>query len=296
VLRDGPWANQPLSLDRTTTPRPTPEAFRKAVTDPVIDVLPLVKNTSAQFRPGWCVYSDALDSPDTEMLCGGVNHKTPTAAAVWRQGHLLHFGFDLSPEEMNERAQALLVNAIAYIARFTEDRPITHAPERALLRAGADRTVANDTPDKFYVEWVFAPSVRAQGKADDWPAFRRWYKEHRDYLRADRGQGGSLVLDADGERLGSPPHRPAFFPAMIAALKEGGPKADLAAKLLRRYAPTGPAEPKAEAWQAWWDKNQRYAFFSESGWYRWYVDPLAKKRGVPTADLRGPARATRAGP
>jgi hypothetical protein len=27
-----------------------------------------------------------------------------------------------------------------------------------------------------------------------------------------------------------------------------------------------------------------------SGDYRWYIDPLAKKRGVPTAELRGPKR------
>jgi hypothetical protein len=29
------------------------------------------------------------------------------------------------------------------------------------------------------------------------------------------------------------------------------------------------------------------------GGYRWYLDPLAKARGVPTARLRGPMRASR---
>lgn len=281
-----------MRIDRATVRRPTPEAFQKDLTSATVETLPLVKIPTAEHHPGWCVYAEALDSPETEILCGGINHKTPTAAAIWRQGHLLHFGFDLSPEEMNEGGQALLVNCIVYIARFTEDRPITHAPERALSRAGADRITAKKAPEKDYVEWYFTPAVRQQGKADDWPAFQSWYQKHRDYLRADRREKGSLVLDDDALALGVRPNRPEFFPAMIAALRDGGAKAELAAKLLRRYAPLGPGEAKAAAWQSWWEENRPYVFFSESGWYRWYLDPLAKKRGVPTADLRGSARAT----
>jgi hypothetical protein len=144
-----------------------------------IEVIPLVKNVGAARQPGWCTYSDTLDSPETEVLCGGINHKTP-AAAIWRQGHLLHFGFDLSPAEMNETGQGLLINSIVYIARFTEDRPITHAPGRALLRAGADRVASKKAFERDYEDWYFSPSVRRLGKAEDWPAFQKWYKQHRD--------------------------------------------------------------------------------------------------------------------
>lgn len=293
MLRDGPWANQPVRIDRTTIDRPTPEAFQPVIATKTIEVLPLVQDLKAQTNPGWCTYSEPFDSPEMEVLCGGINHKTSTAAAIWRQGNLLHFGFDLEPAQMNERAQALLVNSTVYIARFTEDRPITNAPGRALLRGGADRITAKPAAEPSRVDWYFARSTRLQGKASDWPAFQSWYKQHRDYLRADPKEAGSLVWDEDAEKLGSPPHRPGFFPAAIAALREGGPKAELAARLLRRYAPDGPQEAKPEAWQAWREANERYAFFSESGWYRWYVDPLAKKRGIPTAELRGSARATR---
>jgi hypothetical protein len=254
-------------------------------------VLPLVKDAGAQHFPGWCTYSDAFDSPETEVLCGGVNHKTATAAAIWRQGHLLHFGFDLSPEEMNERGQALLINSIVYIARFREDRPITHTPDRALLRVGADRQVAKASPEKDYLNWYFTPAVRAAGKADDWPAFQRWYRDNRPFLRADRKQGGSLVLDEEAKAFGVPPSGAEFFPAMLSALKEGGDRAARAAALLRRYAPDGPQEPRADLWKRWWEENRPYLFFSESGWYRWYIDPLARKRGKPTVELRGTARA-----
>jgi hypothetical protein len=292
VLRDGPWTHQPARVDRATISLPTPEAFQKSVKTSTIQVIPLVKNVGSDHFPGWCTYSEALDSPETEVLCGGINHKTPTAAAIWRQGHLLHFGFDLSPDEMTEPAQALLINSIAYIARFTEDRPITHAPGRALLHVGADRVAAKKVFERDYVEWYFSPSVRKLAKADDWPAFQTWYKQHRDYLRADKDQAGSLVLDEEARSLKVCPDRPEFFGAMISALREGGAKADAAAKLLHRYAPGGPKESKAEAWQSWWAENMPYAFFSESGWYQWYIDPLAKKRGVSAADLRGPMRAT----
>jgi hypothetical protein len=259
-----------------------------------VDVVPLVRDVKARYPSGWCVYSAAFDSPEIEVLAGGINHKTPAAASVWRQGHLLHFGFDLSPEEMTDRGQAMLLNAIVYIARFTEDRPITHAPDRAVLRPSVDRTMAKPAPpDSFYLEWYFSPAVRTAGKADDWPAFQTWYKQNRDYLHADRARNGSLVLDDDAKAFGVPPGSKDFLPAAIAALKERGERSALAGKLLRRYSPDGPKDGQPDAWQRWWDEIGRYIFFSEAGWYRWYVDPLAKKRGVPTAELRGVARATR---
>jgi hypothetical protein len=291
VLRDGPWVNTPHKIDRATVRRPTPEAFRTTVKDPTVDVIPLVSDQTAEHRPGWCTYSDAFDSPETEVICGGVNGKTATAAAVWRQGHLLHFGFDLSPDEMSEAGRHLLLNCVAYVARFTEDRPIPHAPGRALLRAGADRATSKPEPDKFYVEWYFPPAVRKAGMVEDWAGFQDWYKRHRAYLRADRAEKGSLVLDGEAMTFGTGPASPEFIPTAIKALK--GERAELAATLLRRYVPDGPSGTDADKWASWWKENGPYLFFSESGWYRWYVDPLAKTRGVPSAPLRGPDRASR---
>jgi hypothetical protein len=253
----------------------------------------MIENAKGEHHPGWCVYSDAFDSPEVEVLCGGVNHKAASAAAVWRQGCLLHFGFDLAPDGMNERGRLFLVNCIAYAARFPEDRSIVHAPERALHRVGADRITAKAEPDKFYMEWYFTPAVRKLGKADDWPAFKSWYKENRDYLRSERKEHGSLVLDEDAKAFGMPTNKPEFLRTAVAALRESGKRAELAAKLLHRYAPYGPEGAEAHVWQQWLDMNEKYLFFSEAGWYRWYVDPLAKKRGVPTADLRGEKRASR---
>ena len=56
--------------------------------------------------------------------------------------------------------------------------------------------------------------------------------------------------------------------------------------------PCGPdVTSTAQEWLDWFVANRHYLFFTDLGGYRWYVDPLAKARGGPTAELRGPARA-----
>jgi hypothetical protein len=82
-----------------------------------------------------------------------------------------------------------------------------------------------------------------------------------------------------------------FLPKTIAALRDEKTKA-VAETLLNRYVfqPPGP-NASADEWDKWWQENSPYVFYSELGCYRWYIDPLAKKRGIPTKDLRGPARA-----
>jgi hypothetical protein len=58
--------------------------------------------------------------------------------------------------------------------------------------------------------------------------------------------------------------------------------------------PEGPGgSADAAAWKKWWSEHRDYVFFTERGGYRWHVDPVAKKRGVPSASLRGEARASR---
>jgi hypothetical protein len=69
-----------------------------------------------------------------------------------------------------------------------------------------------------------------------------------------------------------------------------------ARRVLKRYVPDGPrSDASVKQWRAWWKENQPYSFFTDRGGYRWMIDPLAKKRAIPTAKLRGPARATRPG-
>jgi hypothetical protein len=74
-------------------------------------------------------------------------------------------------------------------------------------------------------------------------------------------------------------------------LRGSAAEAERARRLLERYVPRGPKGGNADQWAAWWQDNRPYLFASDSGDYCWYIDPLAKKRGIPTANLRGIKRA-----
>lgn len=237
-------------------------------------------------------------APALEVICGGVNSKTPLAGAVWRQGHLLHFGFEQSPAEMNERGRALLVNAICYIGRFTEDRPIVRSPssfysnKRVLDRGALDRLIRNPERDLAqYLRWMAAPEVREalQGLSRD--ELRRWLEENRGFLVAD--EQGHYVIDAEARKFGVPPDSEGFIPRAIEVWKKPGSGESFAERLLRRYVPEGPKKGATpDEWRKWWEENRPYIFYSDTGGYRWYVDPLAKKRQTPCSELRGTKRAT----
>ena len=277
--------------------RATPKAFRPAVTNATVPMLPLVRDPARQGRPGWCTYPDGFDeNPDIEIFCGGENEKTARAAACWRQGNLLHFGFEQSPAEMNEAGQRLLLNCIAYISRFTDDRPIAVTPSVfagtvAFPRAYLDRRLgeAGDVSDAGF---LLDGSVLDQLQSKSTAHVKKWYAEHRAFLHP--GSDLKLEVDEEARSFDAPIDRVEFFEKAIAALHGSGAQAKRAARLLARYSPADAGKMEsARAWEQWFNANRPYLFFSDQGDYRWYVDPLAKQRGVPSKDVRGPARASR---
>jgi len=279
--------------------RPWPADWSDPHDRDVIRVLPLCRAEYKQDQPGWCTYTrDMAEAPEIEVFCGGINAKTATAAALWRQGNLLHYGFDLSPDEMNEAGRAILVDAIAYISRFTEDRPIMDTPSpfaghdfmtRVRIESYMGRT------DPFWWDYLrssFDPRTLADAGVKDLASFKKWYPTARDYLCPD--PIARLRIDDDALAAKMQPGSPAFFDRAIAALGRPGEEGLRARRMLGRYAPDGPArEASPQAWADWWKANADYLFFGEVGGYRWYLDPLARARGVPTARLRGPLRASR---
>jgi hypothetical protein len=196
---------------------------------------------------------------------------------------------------MNESGQRLLLNAIAYIGRFTEDRPIAVTPSVfagtvALPRAYADRRLGEDGQVKD-ATWIVSDRTLRQLQSLSRDQIRRWHTEHRAYLHP--GTDLKLEVDEEALTLSAPIDRMEFFDRTIAALRREGDDARRAASLLARYAPTDTVQfSTASAWEQWLQENRRYLFFSDQGDYRWYVDPLARKRGVPTRELRGPKRAS----
>lgn len=289
----------PLLIDiKKTTTIKTPEAFQDQMEEDVLDVLPLIGE--AEFKdPGWCSYTYTHHhAPELEIICGGVNQKNLNAGAIWRQGYLLHFGFSLPPDCMNDTGKALLVNSIAYIARFSEDRPIVRTPspfdggKYLVDRDFLDRNLRKSPPDLsnmsyFFAETEFAAHLKDKSVAD----VTAWYRQEYDYLHAN--VDGKIAVDIEARAFGIPPAAQDFLAAAIEALSAPGPRASQARNLLARYAPCGPGDNAAPSdWSAWLEENRDYLFFSDAGGFRWYIDPLAKSRGTPTIELRGAGRAT----
>jgi hypothetical protein len=278
--------------------RPWPHEWTDAHNSNEILVLPLLKDESQRKQPGWCTYVRAMvDAPEIEVFCGGINAKTATAAALWRQGNLLHYGFDLSPDEMNDWGRALLVDAITYISRFTEDRPIMQTPSPFAGQEFASRRHIEDLMKRGDGWWDFLKSYFDQGSLTaagvrNLAAFTKWYPTVRDSLAPN--SENLLRVDEDARVIQLYPGRREFFDRAIADLSRPGEDAERARRLLERYAPEGPGRnASAQEWTNWLRENADYLFFCEAGGYRWYLDPLAKARGVPTAKMRGPARASR---
>ena len=306
MLSDHTIFKTPLAIDTKATVRiPTPNDFAAELKVPQVEVLPLVDNIRGyhtvinDYKRGWCTYYyEFADVPEVEFLCGGVNEKTPRASALWRQGNLLHFGFEQSPAEMNETGRGMLVNSVAYISRFTEDRPIDVTPSvfgsepiaTTRRRAGYFADVTRFPG--YRMEWLTNVFSSAALKSFNWrdrAVATAWFEEAGPWLHP--GPGNLLELDEEAKSLATPSDSPEFFSKTIQAVRDENTK-QKAASLLARYAPEGPgAGASGDIWKKWWDENAPYLFYSEMGGYRWYLDPLAKKRGVPTKGLRGPARA-----
>jgi hypothetical protein len=104
------------------------------------------------------------------------------------------------------------------------------------------------------------------------------------------GEANRFAIDATLRAWNVGNRDPAFFARCEQALREGGDDAAKAKAALARYVPEGPNGGDADAWSKWIAANRDCVFFSDVGGYRWFVDALAKARGVPTADLRGAGR------
>jgi hypothetical protein len=285
----------PLRIDVTETVTRAADHFADELHQDQIEVLPLVDGDRQRYDDGWCTYVYKYDeSPELEVICGGVNSKTAKAGAIWRQGNLLHFGFEQAPPELNEAGRSLLINAISYIAHFTEDRPIARTPSPFAGIAPAERGVltrafARPNYPLKNLEYILSkPVYQALEPLTD-GGRKQWCEEFVPYLHAD--EEGKLAVDEEAKQFAAPPNQEIFIQKAIAELRRNDAPAGVR-RLLARYVPDGPgAGATPGAWETWWRENKPYVFFSDSGGYRWYVDPLAKKRSVPTAKLRGPARA-----
>lgn len=300
MLRPHELFQQPIPIDMNKLVEiEVPDAWKHEIKSGPINVLPLVSGSKQQYPDGWCTYTyEHIQAPELEIICGGINAKTPRASGIWRQGHLMHFGFEQDPNELNENGRALLANSICYISRFTEDRPIVRTPSvfysnvRLLDRAVIDRLVENEARDlDLYLNAYLSEEERELVRGKNRQELKVWYEATRGFLRAD--ERGKFKIDKEAQRFGIANNDAAFIPSIVDVAMDDTNRVDIAQTLRKRYVAIGPETDSRQAWHEWWEANRDYLFFTDTGGFRWLVDPLAKKRGIPTKDLRGTARATR---
>ena len=271
---------------------PMPEAWQDEFPgQATIELLPLVDG-AYDGGPGWCTYPWGFESPEVEVFCGGQNDKTVTAAAVWRQGFLVHFGFEQGPRQLNAAGHDLLLRTIVYASRCGGDRPVTRlvSPFRGGKRALMPREKARSgLAGKDAAGAWFAAALADELLAVDGEVRQQRFTALLPFLVPDGDQ--KLEVDATLRAFGVGNRDVAFFARCEQALAAGGEDADRARLLLSRYVPDGPgATAVAAAWTKWIAEHRDYVYFSDVGGYRWFVDPLAKAREVPTAQLRGAKR------
>ncbi|HVR35923.1 MAG TPA: hypothetical protein VMS21_08745 [Methylomirabilota bacterium] len=297
-MRDHSIFKEPIRIDtEERILKPRPDAWKTEVGSEQVEVLSLVNDPERNYRPGWCTYVYYFpECPELEVMAGGINTKTVMAGALWRQGNLLHFGFDLLPNQMNEAGKSLLLNSIVYISRFTEDRPIAVVDSPFAGRATRHRKVIERafSRDEFglrYLKAYVAEETLRDAGTEDLDRLKDYFSRHKEFIHAN--PQGKLKVDTEALAFGAAPRSEDFFPKTLQALRAGN-DAPVARNLLERYAPESAPPPESDynRWQEWWEENRNYLFFCDGGGYRWYIDPLAKARGVPTHDVQGPARAS----
>jgi hypothetical protein len=309
-MRDHPLFAAPQVIDRAATAAvAVPSAWREALPGQERIAGLRLCDGDAPAAPGWCAVAVELVGPELEIMSGGLNTAQPTHAAIWRQGNLLHFGFEQMPGEYNATGRKLLVNAIAYAARFQTDRPIVRkrsfadpagaAPSLALLQhlrtvpAAFDEPAANPfatptvrrRPTAADLAALFAPPWREQLAALPLADACKFVND-RDSARCV--DGSTFAFDQDALVLGIDVRDRSTLGLLVARLQ--GPDAATARRLLQRLLPDGPPAHTTPAnWENWLRAREGALAFDPLSLV-WRQDWLAHWRGE-NGSPQGPARA-----
>ncbi|MEM7262409.1 MAG: hypothetical protein AAF488_10505 [Planctomycetota bacterium] len=214
-----------------------------------------------------------LDSPDAEVISGGVNTKRRNAVAIGRHGNFFHWGFAASPTHLTDDAKLVLVNAIHYIAQFEGQRVLARNRPGTVLRTHLSREIAALESGRFGDD---VSQLRRYFSDESWA---RIDKSPQSLARLLRSVGPyffpadswySLAIDADLKELRLPNNAPDFL-ERVGKLLDDAAQAELACRVLSRYTAVRLEGPGA--WKAWLEENSGRFFFSERAGYKWIVEP-----------------------
>ncbi|MBR5349840.1 MAG: hypothetical protein IK124_01235 [Prevotella sp.] len=94
------------------------------------------------------------DSPETEIISGGVSSKSIHAVAIGRHGNYFHWGFSASPMDMTEQAKQVFANAVVYISKFKGQGIIARKYNEAIATRADVKAAIYMASDEGYQEII----------------------------------------------------------------------------------------------------------------------------------------------
>lgn len=184
----------PNAVHLTMETRPTPGSFFNGFeglttpkTMPMWNVIKRSANAN-NYVIGMVAHGEGFnDSPDAEVISGGVCLKNAEAVALGRQANYFMWGFSASPSYMTDEAKDVFVNAVVYIKKFDHQHAQMEKVQ-TVTRTGIDEIVYR-TDKSLYDKTIIS---RREGNA-------RLLK-FQDSLRAEKaagkdiGRGGEAML------------------------------------------------------------------------------------------------------
>jgi hypothetical protein len=220
------------------------------------------------------------DSPDCEIISGGINSKGPESIALARQANLFLWGFFAPPSQLTDEARRVFVNAVCYIDRFDGHRPLVKRKAQARDAAANYVAFAETYPEhaQRMLGMTFSSGLVAN-YGTDLSRYRAFLEENLEYLLGYEeavGEGEmqfmarKVRLDEDAKALGVSNRSLELLERCIALL-EKGERVELAWRVLERY--TDHAFQTPQQWSDWLSEHRDRLFFTDVGGYKWMVNP-----------------------
>jgi hypothetical protein len=250
LVPNHPIFRGPLPVDLRYEARPTPDNYKRYVSGAGLpDTLQVWQvdqadyTTDKSLQPGTVSNGYGFtDSPDAEVVAGGINSKAHNSVALGRHGSLFLWGFASAPSGMTPSGRNAFVNTVCYIRKFD------HQP-RQVRRVARDRGWALESA-RFAKDEAKVESLR----------------QDLEFLRP--GDKRDFLVDEDCKALGRSNRSVALLEACIDCLAKGQ-DTERATRLLERY--TGKTLADAAEWRTWLTAAKPRLFFSDVGGYRWFL-------------------------
>ena len=182
-VKNHPIFQGPYKVTLKTTLKPTPDGakeYARMYGEKLADSIPMwsVQNkgysTVKTYRPGMVSRPEGYcDSPDAEIISGGVSIKSIDAVAMGRHANFFHWGFSAAPYDMTEEGKIVFINAVIYISKFKEQPVARKMNDRISTRHYVDAMKylvtreaweANNKANREFNKNVFETQKRAKEK------------------------------------------------------------------------------------------------------------------------------------